>query len=74
VPPRMLGSPLPSFDLPLFLQVAGAIIVIAGSVVSGFRLHRLIDWYCPQASAFLPRDMGAWCGLACGCFLLWLGY
>ena len=51
------------------LEVVGALIIVAGSCISGMRLHRWA-YYNTAWGWRLPPDIGAWIGLAVGIGLL----
>ena len=46
--------------------MAGAALILMGSVIAGYRLHCWIDGLFPKVGRYLPRDAGAWVGLAFG--------
>ena len=62
----MLGSVFSSADFQVWLTMAGAALILMGSVIAGYRLHCWIDGLFPKVGRYLPRDAGAWVGLAFG--------
>jgi len=70
----MLGSVLPDANVTLMLRIAGVAILVGGSVVAGYRLHRWADGALPAVTGWLPRDAGAWCGLLAALAGIWFGF
>jgi len=51
----------------MIFSFVGALIVLAGHIVAGNRLHW---WLYYHTGWIFPTDAGAWCGLALGLYLL----
>lgn len=54
----------------LWMLVAGSLIVIAGTAISGHQLHRWLFYSVPSIGQRLPADSGAWAGLIIGILVL----
>lgn len=70
----MIGSVLFGASFSNWLVIAGAVLIVGGSVVSGYRFHYWVDTLFPAVGRYIPRDAGAWLGLAFGVATLFLFY
>lgn len=68
----MLGTFLAHAELALWLKAVAVVLIVAGSTISGHRMHRWLFYNGWPFIRRLPVDLGAWLGFAAGVAVLFL--